>query len=75
MCDTEPETGDIERALDLLAATGPSIGRPLVDRVKSSRFHDMKELRPPSSGQSEIRMIFAFDPAREPIILVEDRER
>ncbi|WP_420488915.1 hypothetical protein [Kribbella sandramycini] len=47
----------------------------MVDRVKSSRFHDMKELRPPSSGQSEIRMIFAFDPAREPIILVEDRER
>jgi len=28
----------------------------------------MKELRPPSSGKSEIRMLFAFDPAREAII-------
>ncbi|MFD7154527.1 type II toxin-antitoxin system RelE/ParE family toxin [Kribbella sp. NPDC059898] len=30
----------------------------------------MKELRPPSMGHSEIRMLFAFDPAREAIILV-----
>jgi hypothetical protein len=30
----------------------------------------MKELRPPSSGATEIRMIFAFDPAREAIFLV-----
>jgi len=30
----------------------------------------MKELRPPSSGASEIRMLFAFDPAREAIFLV-----
>ena len=49
---------------------GPTAGRPLVDRVKGSRFQNMKELRPPSSGQSEIRMLFAFDPAREAIILV-----
>ncbi|MGP3960487.1 type II toxin-antitoxin system RelE/ParE family toxin [Nonomuraea sp. 3N208] len=28
------------------------------------------ELRPPSSGTTEIRMIFAFDPAREAIFLV-----
>lgn len=30
----------------------------------------MKELRPGSSGSSEIRMIFAFDPIREAIFLV-----
>jgi hypothetical protein len=30
----------------------------------------MKELRPPSSGATEIRMIFAFDPVREAIFLV-----
>ena len=30
----------------------------------------MKELRPPSSGTTEIRMIFAFDPRREAIFLV-----
>ncbi len=30
----------------------------------------MKELRPPSSGTSEIRLLFAFDPRRETIFLV-----
>ena len=30
----------------------------------------MKELRPPSSGMTEIRLIFAFDPVREAIFLV-----
>ena len=71
ICESDPETaGLIERAVDLLACEGPTIGRPLVDRLKGSRFHNMKELRPASSGQSEIRMIFAFDPMREAIILV-----
>lgn len=30
----------------------------------------MKELRPGSSGTTEIRIIFAFDPAREAVFLV-----
>jgi hypothetical protein len=30
----------------------------------------MKELRPPSAGPTEIRMLFAFDPRREAIFLV-----
>ncbi|WP_228833385.1 type II toxin-antitoxin system RelE/ParE family toxin [Nocardia brasiliensis] len=30
----------------------------------------MKELRPPSAGTSEVRMLFALDPAREAIVLV-----
>ena len=30
----------------------------------------MKELRPPSSGTTEIRVLFAFDPRREAIFLV-----
>jgi hypothetical protein len=30
----------------------------------------MKELRPGSAGESEIRLIFAFDPVREAIFLV-----
>jgi hypothetical protein len=49
---------------------GPGLGRPLVDRLKGSTYHHMKELRPGSSGYSEIRMIFAFDPHREAIFLV-----
>jgi hypothetical protein len=30
----------------------------------------MKELRPGSAGRTEVRLIFAFDPAREAIFLV-----
>lgn len=30
----------------------------------------MKELRPGSSGSTEVRMIFAFDPVRESVVLV-----
>jgi hypothetical protein len=71
LCKSDPETADlIEDAIDQLAADGPALGRPLADRVKGSRYHNMKELRPPSSGISEIRMLFAFDPRREAIFLV-----
>jgi hypothetical protein len=71
LCKSDPETADlIEDAIDLLAAEGPALRRPLADRVKTSRYHNMKELRPPSSGSTEIRMLFAFDPRREAIVLV-----
>jgi hypothetical protein len=30
----------------------------------------MKELRPGSSGRSELRILFAFDPGRSAIVLV-----
>ena len=51
-------------ALNELRDVGPGLGRPLVDTVKGSSFKNMKELRPPSSGRSEIRILFAFDPKR-----------
>lgn len=71
VCKSDPETGDlIEDAIDQLVREGPALRRPLADRVKGSRFHNMKELRPPSSGSTEIRLLFAFDPRREAIFLV-----
>jgi hypothetical protein len=71
ICESDPETADlIEQAIDQLAAEGPSLGRPLVDRIKGSKFHNMKELRPASTGATEIRILFAFDPKREAIFLV-----
>jgi hypothetical protein len=71
LCESDPETADlIEDAIDQLADEGPALGRPLADRVKGSRYHNMKELRPPSAGSTEIRMLFAFDPKREAIFLV-----
>jgi hypothetical protein len=71
ICKSDPETADlIERAIDQLAAEGPSLGRPLVDRMKGSKYHNMTELRPASAGMTEIRILFAFDPRREAIFLV-----
>ena len=62
--------GLVAAAIDVLSEEGPTLGRPLVDRIKGSRVHNMKELRPGSSGRSEIRMLFAFDPARQAVVLV-----
>jgi hypothetical protein len=60
----------VASAIDMLAEVGPMLGRPLVDRVKASRYHHMKELRPASAGRSEIRILFAFDPIQQAALLV-----
>jgi hypothetical protein len=71
LCRTDPTTADlVAEAIDVLVEQGPALGRPLVDRLKSSAYHNMKELRPGSAGTTEVRMIFAFDPAREAVFLV-----
>lgn len=57
-------------ALELLEERGPALGRPLVDSVKGSRHKNIKELRPGSQGRSELRVLFAFDPSRQAILLV-----
>jgi len=57
-------------AIEVLADAGPSLGRPLVDKVKHSHLHNLKELRPGSGGTSEVRVLFMFDPWRSAILLV-----
>jgi hypothetical protein len=70
LMEDDPETADlVEAAIDMLEEIGPTLGRPLVDRIKESRHHRMKELRPASSGRSEVRILFAFDPGRRAILL------
>ena len=59
---------DITARVELLAEHGPSLGRPTVDRVVSSAFQNMKELRCSSDGA--LRVLFAFDPRRQAILLV-----
>jgi len=49
---------------------GPDEGRPLVDRIKGSQLHNLKELRPASTGGTEVRILFLFDPARQMLLLV-----
>lgn len=70
LAEQEPETAQqIAAAIDLLSEQGPVLGRPVVDRVKGSRLHNLKELRPGSTGHSEIRILFVFDPARQAVLL------
>jgi len=53
----------VAQAVAALREEGPALGRPLVDRIQGSRIHHLKELRPGSAARSEIRVLFAFDPA------------
>jgi hypothetical protein len=55
----------VVQAIDLLAETGPRLGRPLVDTIHGSTMANLKELRP-----GTVRVLFAFDPWRSSILLV-----
>ncbi len=57
----------ITSAVEIVELRGPGLGRPLVDRIESSRHQHMKELRIP---QGNIRIFFAFDPLRNAILLI-----
>lgn len=72
----DPDSADlVEDSIDRLASEGPAMGRPLVDRIKGSRHHNMKELRPGSTRATEIRILFAFDPVRRAVLLVAGDKR
>lgn len=60
-------SGAVTAAIDMLEETGPTLGRPIVDRVKGSTNHNMKEIRPSSTN---IRILFIFDPSRNAVLLV-----
>ena len=60
----------VDDAIYALSRSGPALGRPLVDTITASNIKNLKELRPGSSGTSEIRILFVFDPWRSAILLV-----
>ena len=60
----------VNQAILILERNGPAEGRPLVDTVTASCIPNMKELRPPSTGHSEIRILFVFSPWRAAVLLV-----
>ena len=68
----EELTGDqqdsVTDRVQLLADRGPALGRPVVDRVHTSRHHNMKELRAAKDGS--LRVLFMFDPRRQVILLL-----
>jgi hypothetical protein len=70
MSPARPATSSSTRAILVLERSGPAEGRPLVDSITASRVANMKELRPPSAGRTEIRILFVFDPWRSAVLLV-----
>jgi hypothetical protein len=60
----------VNQAILVLERNGPAEGRALVDTVTASRVANTKELRPPSAGRSEVRILFVFDPWRSAVLLV-----
>jgi hypothetical protein len=71
LLDIDDGTYDlVAAAIDKLEQDGPTLGRPLVDKIKGSTLHNLKELRPGSAGTSEVRILFIFDPARRAVQLV-----
>lgn len=67
---TRPPRRLVSQAIDQLMDQGPQLGRPLVDRIAGSRLQNLRELRPGSSGRSEVRILFIFDPVRNAVLLV-----
>ena len=66
---TDREQEEIAAVMRLLAVKGPTLGRPFVDRVATSKFHNMKELRLRGAAK-HIRILFVFDPRRSAVLLL-----
>jgi hypothetical protein len=60
---------DIYSAIELLKQEGPALGRPRVDTLQNTNYPNLKELRVQSAGRP-FRIIFAFDPKRNSVILI-----
>jgi len=60
---------DIYTIVGILKELGPALGRPYVDTISESKHKNMKELRIQSKGRP-FRVLFAFDPNRNAILLI-----
>jgi len=65
---------EISAAIEILSRLGPNLHRPRVDTVKGSSFPNMKEFRIQYQG-NPWRILFAFDPRRNAILLVGGNKR
>jgi hypothetical protein len=57
-------------AIRYLREHGPSARMPVSAPIRQPNSCGMKELRPGSSGRSEIRILYAFDTSRKAILLL-----
>jgi hypothetical protein len=60
------DTARVIDAVDKVEERGPALRRPDVGVIKTSRYHNMKELIP----RGHIRILFAFDPQRRAAVLL-----
>jgi hypothetical protein len=65
----EPAQNSITAMVNLLAEYGPNLRRPYADTLKGSKLSNLKELRVQHRGDP-YRILFAFDPKREALLLV-----
>lgn len=65
----ETEQDHVIAVVEMLAEQGPQLDRPHADRIKGSKFHNMKELRPRGAAK-HCRVLFMFDPYRQAILLL-----
>nr|WTA69885.1 type II toxin-antitoxin system RelE/ParE family toxin [Micromonospora sp. NBC_00855] len=69
--ETDPATyRSVNVAIDMLADSGPGLGRPLVDTLRGSTISNLKELRPRSGRDVAVRVLFVFDPWSQAVLLV-----
>lgn len=55
--------------LEMLKVKGPLLARPYADTLQGSKIANLKELRFSHSG-SPIRILFAFDPRKQGVIIL-----
>jgi hypothetical protein len=64
----EADTKAVTRGVDLLVARGVSLGFPYSSDIKGSRYA-LRELRVQSGGRP-LRILYAFDPKRQAVLLL-----
>ena len=67
---SQADTEHVAAAIRYLCETGPMARFPMSYPVKQPNSCEMKELRPASTGRSEIRILYAFDFRRKAILLL-----
>lgn len=66
----EEDQDHIIAATKSLEREGPTLRFPLSYPIKQPNGCDMRELRPASTGRSEIRILYAFDKQRQAVLLL-----
>lgn len=59
---------DVETVVDVLEQEGIALGYPYSSALKGAKFA-LRELRP-SAGRSPLRVVYAFDPRRDAVLII-----